>query len=946
MKSRLGLALSLLLAALPLAAQNHDTFNGQDVAANQVILRLNSSTAAVLQQITQLGNADSMRALNAPLGLYLLHSQGGSVAALLAILKTHPSVAYVEPDYYVKLVNTPNDTYFSQQWDMLNTATPGADIGATRAWNITTGNTNSVAGVVDTGIDYTHPDLAPNVWSAPSSFTVTLSWGRLTCPAGSHGYNAIAHSCDPMDDNAHGTHVSGTIGAAGNNNNGVAGVNWTTRIMGLKFMNSSGSGLTSDAIDAMEFAIQAKSTFGAGANVRVLSNSWGGSGYSQALLDEINKAGTNEMLFVVAAGNSSQSDDLTPTYPASFSSPTLIAVAATTNTDTLASFSNWGVTTVALGAPGVNILSTLPNNTYGYYSGTSMATPHVAGAAMLILSACSLNTAALKSVILANVDPIPALSGITQTGGRLDVAKALQSCTGGTSTPSGTASFLKTDTTTLGSWKSAYGADGANVIGDSFAYPSYATIAPSGNSTFVWTTSTTDARALQDLTASGRVAACWYGANTFQIDVKFNDSNTHQVALYLLDWDGAGGGRSERIDILDSNTNAVFDSRAISAFTGGKYLVWNLSGHVVIRMTNTNSSANAIINGLFFGGPASINQPPTGTAAFLTTDTTTSGSWKSSYGADGANVIDDTANYPAYVAVTPAANSNYIWTSSTTDTRALQKVTAGDRIAACWYTFSNFTIDLAFNDSNTHRVALYLLDWDGYAGGRSERIDILDANNNVLDTRNASGFSNGQYLVWNLSGHVIVRVTNTNGSSNAVLSGLFFGGGTTQTAGTASFVKTDTTTKGTWKTVYGLDGANIIGDVATSPAYATASPAGTSTYVWTNTSSDTRALQEQVQSNRIAACWYASSSFTIDLSFSDANIHPVELYFLDWDSYGGGRAERIDILDVNNNVLDTRSLSGFSGGQYLMWNLSGHVIVRVTNTNAASNAVVNGVFYR
>src|SRR5205085_7448708 len=166
-----------------------------------------------------------------------------------------------------------------------NTSFPGADIGASLAWNVSTGSTTNLIGVVDTGIDYNHPDLAANVWSAPSQFTVSLSWGQITCPAGSHGYNAVARTCNPADDHSHGTHVSGTIGALGNNSLGVAGVNWTASVMGLKFLGSNGSGALADAVNAIEFAIQAKAAFGAQANVRVLSNSWGGGGFSQSLLD-------------------------------------------------------------------------------------------------------------------------------------------------------------------------------------------------------------------------------------------------------------------------------------------------------------------------------------------------------------------------------------------------------------------------------------------------------------------------------------------------------------------------------------------------------------------------------------------------------------------------------------------------------------------------------------
>jgi len=589
------LIFTLFLATLPVAAQNENN-NGHEVKGHQAILKITAPSTAILDQIKQLGDADDFRTLNGSLNLYVLHSKSENVTSLLNSLKNHPSVVYVEPDYIVKTSVTPNDPGFPQQWSFFNTTTPGADIGATNAWAISTGSTTNVVGVVDTGMDYNHPDLAANVWSAPAAFTVNLSWGSITCLAGSHGYNAITRSCTPMDDNGHGTHVSGTIGAVGNNSTGVAGVNWTTRIMAVKFLDSTGSGAVSDAIDGIEFALQAKNIFGAAANVRVFSNSWGGSGFSQGLLDEINKVNTANGLFVVAAGNSSQNDDTTPTYPASYVAPNLITVAATTSTDALASFSNYGLTTVHLGAPGVNIISTWPNSQYANLSGTSMATPHVSGAAMLVLSACNLSTAALKNTLLTNVDPLASLAGITVTGGRLDVNKAIRSCAGG-SGPSGTAAFVKTDTTTAGTWKGVYGADGFNVINDTTSYPSYVTVTPSGNSNYIWAPSTADLRGLQKAAATDRIAACWYSGSSFTVDLAFKDTATHQVALYLLDWDGLG--RTQRVDVLDANNN-VLDSRSAAGYSGGEYLVWNLSGHVILRFLNTTASFNAVVSGLFF----------------------------------------------------------------------------------------------------------------------------------------------------------------------------------------------------------------------------------------------------------------------------------------------------------------------------------------------------------
>jgi subtilisin family serine protease len=328
---------------------------------------------------------------------------------------------------------------FPQLWGLKNVGqavnggaagTAGADMRAADAWDVTVGSASNVVAVIDTGVDYTHSDLAPNMWSAPAPFTVIIRGVAITCEAGTHGFNAIARTCDPMDDHNHGTHVAGTIGAAGNNGAGVVGVNWVTSLMGLKFLDSSGSGTVADAIDTIDFALQVKHAFAGsgGANVRILSNSWGGGDFSQALLDQINAAADADMLFVAAAGNNGLPNDIIPMYPASYTASNVVAVAATTNKDARAFFSNYGRNTVHLGAPGADILSTLRGGGYGFLSGTSMATPHVSGAAALALSHCALNTANLKSAIVEAVDPIASMATTTISGGRLNVHRTLQSC--------------------------------------------------------------------------------------------------------------------------------------------------------------------------------------------------------------------------------------------------------------------------------------------------------------------------------------------------------------------------------------------------------------------------------------------------------------------------------------------------------------------------------------
>jgi subtilisin family serine protease len=367
-----------------------------------------------------------------------MHSKRFSAEVLLSYLRTVAAVETVEPNWIVHADAIPTDTKFPKLWAFRNTGQSvnngpagltGADIRAASAWDLTTGSRANVVAIVDTGVDYTHPDLSSNIWSAPAAFTVTIGGVAVRCAAGTHGFNAIARTCNPMDDNNHGTHVAGTIGAQGNNAAGVTGVNWKASIMPLKFMDASGTGTTADAIAAIEFAIQAKAAFSASAaaKVRVLSNSWTGGGFSQALLDTINKAGANDMLFVAAAGNSSASLDTAPVYPASYDAANVIAVAATDNADQIASFSNFG-SPVDLAAPGVNILSTGIGGGYWYASGTSMATPQVSGAAALVLSRCALATAALKTNLLSHVDVLGSLTGRVHTNGRLNVYRAVSAC--------------------------------------------------------------------------------------------------------------------------------------------------------------------------------------------------------------------------------------------------------------------------------------------------------------------------------------------------------------------------------------------------------------------------------------------------------------------------------------------------------------------------------------
>ena len=360
-------------------------------------------------------------------GLELVQLPAGTnLQNAIAAYHQNPNVLYVEPDYTVHALGIPTDPLFQQQWGLQNAGQfgglAGADIHAAQAWTQTTGSSNVVVAVIDTGIDYTHNDLAGNVWSSISGYSGSIDGVQINCAPGTHGFNAVAGTCDPMDDNGHGSHVSGTIGAVGNNEIGVVGVNWSVQILACKFLNAGGSGQISDAITCLDFVKAMKDL---GANVVATNNSWGGVDFSQALSDTIQAQQRDGILFITSAGNDFDDNDVTSVYPASFTLPNIISVAATDRFDGLAFFSNVGLHTVYLGAPGQEILSTTPNNTYRLLSGTSMAAPHVTGVAALVAAFNSkLDWRAIKNLILAGGDSLTGLA-TTITGKRLNAYGAL-----------------------------------------------------------------------------------------------------------------------------------------------------------------------------------------------------------------------------------------------------------------------------------------------------------------------------------------------------------------------------------------------------------------------------------------------------------------------------------------------------------------------------------------
>lgn len=322
--------------------------------------------------------------------------------------------------------NIPNDPMFNEQWALDNKGQSGgtskADIKALQAWEKTKGTNDVVVAVLDTGVRYTHPDLAANMWLRPDNVPQYKD-DELGTFNDERGFNAADNQGDPMDENGHGTHCSGIVGAEGDNSEGIAGINWNVTIMPLKFMGRGGFGTTKDAIEAINYAIDRKRN---GVNVRVISASWGSTAYSKALEDVIRAAGEEGILFVAAAGNNGTSNDKSPHYPSNYDLPNVISVAATDRNDALTSFSNFGAKTVHIAAPGRDILSTWLNDDYREASGTSMATPYVSGvAALIVANEPKLSVEQLRAKVLQSVDKLDSLNGKVESGGRINAAKAL-----------------------------------------------------------------------------------------------------------------------------------------------------------------------------------------------------------------------------------------------------------------------------------------------------------------------------------------------------------------------------------------------------------------------------------------------------------------------------------------------------------------------------------------
>jgi thermitase len=413
-------ALALLLSAFSASSQDAD-FKAPptpQAVPGEFIVKLRPSAGAnVRSAVGSLGGevVDTLPSIDAVVVRVPQAVRANAAQWIQDLRQRHADIEYIEPNWLqFALDTTPNDPMFTQQWGL-------PKIKAPLAWDTRKEAPTVVVAVIDTGIDFNHPDLKDNMWKNPGE-----NPGNGLDDEGNgvvddvHGANFVSGTGtgNPLDDNKHGTHVAGIIAAMTNNSMGASGTAWKTQLMAAKFLDAGGSGSTANAIKAIDYATRM--------GAHVMNNSWGGGGFSQALKDAITAAHNKGVLFAAAAGNSGQDNDVNPHYPSSYDVPNVIAVMATDQNDARATFSCVGKTSVDIAAPGVGILSTLPNNQYGSLSGTSMATPFVSGAAALVKAVNQAwNGEKIKQHLIDTVDKIPGLNGLNVSNGRLNLAKAV-----------------------------------------------------------------------------------------------------------------------------------------------------------------------------------------------------------------------------------------------------------------------------------------------------------------------------------------------------------------------------------------------------------------------------------------------------------------------------------------------------------------------------------------
>jgi subtilisin family serine protease len=905
------------------------------------------------------------------------------------------TVQAVQPDVVYAPAVVSNDPYFKYQWMAQNTGqlnpdpavlaeselsdsvrqygVTGADINLTKAWNITTGSSDVVVAVIDSGVDFTHPDLAPNRYIN----TGEIAGDGIDNDGNGYvddysGYNTEANNNDMTDIIGHGTAVASCISAAGDNGIGIAGVTWNTKILAVRVDSPiSGRYPTSATIAAYDYVAKMKLR---GVNIAAANLSFGGP---REFFDPVDAAAINRLtsagvVVVASAGNESVNNDRSIRFPqrATGLGTRTITVAATDNYDKLTRFSNYGARTVQVGAPGEQILmaasstalsSNDPANTLlsgpGVYisgNGTSFSSPITAGIVALAKAAYPDATPdQLVDAVLRGVDVVKGLQGATpgspnlvSTAGRVDAYNTLQIVR----------NRVGSQVTTLGgSWRGTYGSLGEFVYAGTNRTPtmpfldSGATLTPT-NSAVVGPIriNVNDPRLAQNSVGEGRSA--YYLASDSTIDIPYNfGTSTRRLTVYAADLERRG--RVQNVQIVDTDTGRVLQSVTLSKFQNGVYQSFDLTGRVTLRVQAVNGRG-AVINALF------VDPTPPVSSNLVGTDTLTRGNWMNTYGDVGYLLPGAENTLPSFFKVT---TPNAQLTNPGVARNVLLPETAAsltDRSTGYYSSGSGvFDLNVNITDGTTRPVSFYIANTDSQA--RGQRLTLINpADGSVVSSVDVTVQArSGSYVTLNLSGNNTLRVSAL-GPDAPTINGIFINSsyqvGTSTPANQVKLVGVDAHTQGRWRGIYGNqvdtnnnNAAYLFGASSFFPnTLQTVTPTGGSTTILASATSDRRALTNpDLLSAGTEAYYQTQDSMQFDFAPVDSNgsIGRLSLYFADYDRKN--RVQRVELIDpTTGKTLSSTLVRDFKNGKYLSWDVSKAVRVRITRVSGPS-AVVSGVFF-
>lgn len=907
-------------------------------------------------------------------------------------------VEAVAPNEVLKPAAVSNDPYFKYQWMAQNTGqlnpdplvlsqdevskaddvrkfgTVGADINLAKAWDITRGSSDVVVAVIDSGTDFSHPDLAPNRWTNPGEIEgdgIDNDGNGYVDDA--YGFNTFANNADLTDIIGHGTAVASCVSAAGDNGIGIAGVTWNTKIMTLRVDDpESQNYATSATLAAYDYVVKQKRR---GVNIAAVNLSYGGnrSFFNQIEYSAVRRVADAGMVVVSSAGNDGVNNDRVLQGPQRVTGlgTRVLTVAATDNQDRLTTFSSFGAATVQLAAPGEQILMAAskdalstndPANTllsgpglYASFDGTSFASPIVAGVIALAKAAYPDATAdQLVNAVLSGVDVLDSLKGSTSrapnkvmTAGRVDAYNTLQIIR----------NRVASQVTTLGgTWRGSFGSLGGYVYAGTNRAPTMpfldtgATLTPV-NSAVVGPLriSGSDTRLAQNSVGEGRSA--YYLASDSVIDIPYDfGSGTQRLTIYAADLDRRN--RVQNVQILDTSTGRVLQTVTLSKFQNGVYQSFDLTGRVTLRVQGVHGRG-AVINALF------VDPTPPVASNLLSTDTLTKGTWMNTYGDVGYLLPGAENVLPSFFTVT---TPNAQLTSPGLSRNPLLPETAGSlTLRSTGYYSSDagiFDLNLNITDGSTRPVTFYVANTN--PAPRAQRLTLLNpATNAVVSSVDVTiAGRSGTYVTLNLSGNNTLRV-KALGPDAPSINGIFVNSslqpGTNPPANQARLVGADNRTQGRWRGTYGSftddssaeSGQYLFGVSSVFPSYLkTVTPTGGTTSILVSSTTDRRALTNLGLLGGGTQAYYAaqnSAQFDIaPLSSSDAPSR-ISLYLADYDKKS--RVQRVDILDpVTNEVLSSTLVRNFSNGRYLSYDVTGAVRVRITRVSGPS-AVISGIFF-